>query len=183
MYKASLQEMSETKAAQIQKSQWPLVHLLEPATVFFFSAVKNHPVLGIYFLGGGKLTSNFSATNIGDCLPAKKYPFNFQVVPFFSSVTTFGDVTSKSFISCSGRDSLTTKLHCRCIYLGMPFSEWNIQIWYRFPDAPCMEYLPTLRIQICPKKGINPTNLLGGWDWDHQTYSREGYGSLGIDLS
>ena len=38
----------------------------------------------------------------------------------------------------------------------------------------------TLSIQVCPKKGINPTILLWGWDWDHQTYSREGYGSLGI---
>ena len=38
----------------------------------------------------------------------------------------------------------------------------------------------TLRIQVCPKKGINPTILLWGWDWDHQTYSREGYGSLGL---
>ena len=38
----------------------------------------------------------------------------------------------------------------------------------------------TLRIQVCPKKGINAIILLWGWDWDHQTYSREGYGSLGI---
>ena len=37
----------------------------------------------------------------------------------------------------------------------------------------------SLRIQVCPKKGINPTILLWGWDSDHQTYSREGYGSLG----
>ena len=37
----------------------------------------------------------------------------------------------------------------------------------------------SLRIQICPKKWMNPTILLWGWDWDHQTYSREGYGSLG----
>ena len=37
-----------------------------------------------------------------------------------------------------------------------------------------------LRIQICPKKGINLTILLWGWDWDHQTYSREGYGLLGM---
>ena len=38
-----------------------------------------------------------------------------------------------------------------------------------------------LSIQVCPKKGINPTILLLGWDWDHQTYSnREGYGSLGF---
>ena len=34
---------------------------------------------------------------------------------------------------------------------------------------------------MSPKKGINPIILLWGWDWDHQTYSREGYGSLGID--
>ena len=40
-----------------------------------------------------------------------------------------------------------------------------------------------LSIQVCPKKGINPTILLWGWDWDHQTYSREGYGSLGLDIS
>ena len=37
-----------------------------------------------------------------------------------------------------------------------------------------------LSIQLCPKKGINPTILLWGWDWDHQTYSREGYGCLGM---
>ena len=40
--------------------------------------------------------------------------------------------------------------------------------------------LDTLRIQVCPKKGINPTILLWGWDWDHQSYSREGSGFLGI---
>ena len=39
----------------------------------------------------------------------------------------------------------------------------------------------SLSIQVCPKKGINPTILLWGWDWDHQTYSREGYGSLGYE--
>ena len=42
--------------------------------------------------------------------------------------------------------------------------------------------LISLRIQICPKKGTIPTILLWGWDWDHQTYSREGYGSLGYQL-
>ena len=40
----------------------------------------------------------------------------------------------------------------------------------------------TLSIQLCPKKGINPTILLWGWDWDHQTYSREGYGCLVLQL-
>ena len=38
----------------------------------------------------------------------------------------------------------------------------------------------SLSIQVCPKKGINPTILLWGWDWNPQSYSREGYGSLGI---
>ena len=37
-----------------------------------------------------------------------------------------------------------------------------------------------LRIQVCPKEGINPTILLWGWDWDHQSYSREGSGFLGL---
>ena len=37
-----------------------------------------------------------------------------------------------------------------------------------------------LRIQIYPKKGISPTILLRGWDWDHQSYSTEGSGFLGI---
>ena len=34
-------------------------------------------------------------------------------------------------------------------------------------------------IQVCPEKGIISTILLWGWDWDHQTYSREGSGLLG----
>ena len=59
---------------------------------------------------------------------------------------------------------------------------WN-DIWV-FPrigeKTPKMDGL-SLRIQVCPKKGINPTILLWGWDWDHQTYSREGYGSLGYN--
>ena len=37
----------------------------------------------------------------------------------------------------------------------------------------------SVRIQVCPKKGVNPIMLLWGWDWDHQTYSREGSGFLG----
>ena len=37
----------------------------------------------------------------------------------------------------------------------------------------------SLRIQVCPKKGINAIILLWGGDWDHQIYSRVGYGSLG----
>ena len=38
----------------------------------------------------------------------------------------------------------------------------------------------SLRIQLCPKKGISPTILLWGWDLDHQSYSREGSGFLGL---
>ena len=38
----------------------------------------------------------------------------------------------------------------------------------------------TLRIQVCPKKGISPKILLQGWDWDHQWYFREGPGFVGI---
>ena len=46
---------------------------------------------------------------------------------------------------------------------------------------PCLIniYILSLRIQVCPKEGINPTILLWGWDWDHQSYSREGSGFLG----
>ena len=40
-----------------------------------------------------------------------------------------------------------------------------------------------LRIHVFPKKGINPTILLWGRDWDHQTYSREGYGSIGMEVN
>ena len=42
----------------------------------------------------------------------------------------------------------------------------------------CLGYT-SLRIQICPEKGIEPRILLWGWDWDHQTYSRDGSGFLG----
>ena len=37
----------------------------------------------------------------------------------------------------------------------------------------------TLRIQICPKKGSTPAFLFKGWDWNPQSYSREGSGFLG----
>ncbi len=37
----------------------------------------------------------------------------------------------------------------------------------------------SLRIQVCPKKGISPTIPFWGWDLDHQSYSREGSGFLG----
>ena len=37
-----------------------------------------------------------------------------------------------------------------------------------------------LRIQTCPKNGISPTILFWGWYLDHQTYSRDGSGFLGL---
>ena len=37
----------------------------------------------------------------------------------------------------------------------------------------------SLRIQIYPKKGISPVIVFWGWDWDYQSYSREGSGFLG----
>ena len=53
--------------------------------------------------------------------------------------------------------------------------------WMRIPIGSMCGYV-SLRIQVCPKKGINPTILLWGWDWDHETYSREGYGSVGYGI-
>ena len=38
----------------------------------------------------------------------------------------------------------------------------------------------SLRIQVCPKKGITPTFLFEGWDWNPQSYSREGSGFFGF---
>ena len=52
---------------------------------------------------------------------------------------------------------------------------YDVIIWSRIKFCDV-----SLSIQVCPKKGINPTILLWGWDWDHQTYSREGYGCLGF---
>ena len=62
------------------------------------------------------------------------------------------------------------------IHIRKCFTSRLIPIW-----AEDSERFYTLRIQVCRKKGINPTVLLWGWDWDHQTYSRESYGSLGTD--
>ena len=36
--------------------------------------------------------------------------------------------------------------------------------WMMVPKS-----LHNLRIQVCPEKGTNPTVLLWGWDWDHQS--------------
>ena len=46
------------------------------------------------------------------------------------------------------------------------------------PFNPHLHRKP-LRIQICPWKGISPIFLFWGWDWDHQSYSRERSGFLG----
>ena len=62
------------------------------------------------------------------------------------------------------------------------YREWSFPPLISFNQEIRIVGYNSLRIQICPKKGINPTILLWGWDWDHQTYSREGYGSLGIGI-
>ena len=56
---------------------------------------------------------------------------------------------------------------------------WNIQrhCWSR----NCTGIANALRIQICPKKGICSIFLFWGWDWDDQSYSREGSGFLGMN--
>ena len=38
----------------------------------------------------------------------------------------------------------------------------------------CCSESYSLRIQVCPWKGIPPTILWWGWDWDHQSYSGRG---------
>ena len=65
---------------------------------------------------------------------------------------------------------------------GMSFSSRNLPKHSTTKMRTFFGYIP-LSIQVCPKKGINPTILLWGWDWDHQTYSREGYGSLGFSCT
>ena len=41
----------------------------------------------------------------------------------------------------------------------------------------------SLRIQVRPKEGITPRNLLWGWDWNPKSYSRNGLGFLwGVDV-
>ena len=87
-----------------------------------------------------------------------------------------------------------------CAIIGTDATRWSgtfrriLQIWLRFLGWKRCQMMPetqkkcpwwihgtgiSLRIQVCPKKWINPTIVLWGWDWDHQTYCREGYGSLG----
>ena len=53
----------------------------------------------------------------------------------------------------------------------LDFTKWQMFFWV-FENA--------LRIQICPEKGISLTILFWGWDSDHQSYSREGSGFLGM---
>ena len=55
---------------------------------------------------------------------------------------------------------------CRCIYYTWIL--WDIKNGNKY----------TLRIQICRWKGISPIFLFWGWDWDHQSYSREGSGLI-----
>jgi len=72
-------------------------------------------------------------------------------------------------------------LYVKCMTKTCPMgSKWGKKIHgiCQLSQIFCPNFV-SLRIQICPEKGISPVILLWGWDWDHQTYSREGYGSLG----
>ena len=53
--------------------------------------------------------------------------------------------------------------------------------WKRDPFKGLSDFYVSLRIQVCPKKGVSPIILFWGWDWDHQSYFREGYGFLGYN--
>ena len=53
--------------------------------------------------------------------------------------------------------------------------------WVVSKSLNLYSFTTTIRIQVCPKKGIISTILFWGWDCDHQSYSREGgSGFLGI---
>ena len=68
---------------------------------------------------------------------------------------------------------------------SMTVMKKSFAVWFRLNaslSASSMNmFCLSLRIQICPKKGISPTSivLFWGWDGDHQSYSREGSGFLG----
>ena len=57
----------------------------------------------------------------------------------------------------------------------------RIHVWYMYIsfNHKNQPHYISLRIQVCPEKGIFPTILFWGWDWDHQSYYREGSGFLG----
>ena len=68
---------------------------------------------------------------------------------------------SNRFVDSTMRKPQTMIFVLYCLVL---FGIWEISAGFFANNHP-------LRIQVCPKKGINPTILLWGWDWDHQTYS------------
>ena len=81
-------------------------------------------------------------------------------------------------------------LKYRCIYIFHAWSIWDsiytpgskrqqASPWKFRNKARCNQLSWSLRIQICPKKVISPVILFWGWDWNHQSHSREGSGFLG----
>ena len=50
-------------------------------------------------------------------------------------------------------------------------------LWTHRNNTPSSE---SLRIQVRPKEGFTPRNLLWGWDWSPKSYSRNGLGFLGV---
>ena len=67
-------------------------------------------------------------------------------------------------------------LTCLSVYISILLS---VEVYLSI--SPIQSCLPR-RIQVSPEKGISPAILFWGWDWDHQSYSREGSGFLGYHL-
>ena len=74
-----------------------------------------------------------------------------------------------AFVALEERSNGTTDLWTRSSSTWTNWTNWLSHIYI---------YI-SLRIQICPKKGICSIFLFWGWDWDDQSYSREGSGFLG----
>ena len=102
---------------------------------------------------------------------------------FFFKIYTFGYQLWCSQKSTSLCENLRDPLRLYGAEQQWSSSSFWLRIWTAWKKtdgAGTKTQNFALGIQVCPKKGINPTILLWGWDWDNQTYSREGYGCLGL---
>ena len=163
--------------------------------VFFFERLFAASFLaqGICRCDARKMQAlGFSAKTCGLAFPYKvgpydryKWSYNSYKCPY-KWVT--GVITPINGYTTAGGGPLTVYIQSYR-YLRVLFVVWSVCFWG--PNFSTLEGGPggfvwrfdedfSLRIQVCPKKGINPTILLWRWDWDHQTYSRKGYGSLGF---
>ena len=99
--------------------------------------------------------------------PCSNDPWRRLNLPFFFAYRHFYRIVVKIVVTCAQSWPLERTSKSKSVQ-------------EKHPKSMASKKTVSLRIQVCPKKGINPTILLWGWDWDHQTYSREGYGSLGL---